>query len=223
MAVKLRLARRGRKKQPFYHIVAADSRSPRDGKFIEKLGTYNPLTVPATIEIDREKAFDWLMKGAQPTDTVNAILRFKGVNFQKHLAIGVLKGKLTQEEADAKLSALLESKTERVEKRKQKTADEKAAYWKSVSGEAKAPKITAAPVEERTAFQAEEEVTETEVSEAVDQVEEVVAEEAPAVETTAVEEAPVAEENTSIEEPTSEAGESADAGASDAEAPTDAE
>ncbi|MBK8112542.1 MAG: 30S ribosomal protein S16 [Saprospiraceae bacterium] len=79
MAVKIRLARRGRKKNPFYHIVVANSRSPRDGKFIESIGSYNPLTVPATIELDREKAYDWLTKGAQPTDTVAAILRFKGV------------------------------------------------------------------------------------------------------------------------------------------------
>ena len=92
MAVKLRLQRKGRKKAPFYHIVVADSRSPRDGRFIEKLGTYNPLTVPATIELNRDKAFEWLMKGAQPTDTVNAILRFKGVLLKKHLQLGVAKG-----------------------------------------------------------------------------------------------------------------------------------
>ena len=79
MAVKLRLQRKGRKRAPFYHIVVADARSPRDGKYIERVGSYNPMTKPATIEIDRDAAFQWLLKGAQPTDTVRAILRFKGV------------------------------------------------------------------------------------------------------------------------------------------------
>ena len=79
MPVKIRLQRRGRRKQPFYHIVVADGRAPRDGRFIEKIGIYNPMTVPATIDLDRDRAYDWLMKGAQPTDTARAILRFKGV------------------------------------------------------------------------------------------------------------------------------------------------
>ncbi len=89
MAVKMRLQRHGSKKRPFYFIVIADGRSPRDGKFIQKLGSYNPLTVPATIQIDRQKALDWLQKGAQPTDTVRRILSFKGVLFLKHLLRGV--------------------------------------------------------------------------------------------------------------------------------------
>jgi small subunit ribosomal protein S16 len=89
MAVKIRLQRHGSKKRPFYFIVVADARSPRDGKFIQKLGSYNPLTVPATIQIDRQKALDWLQKGAQPTDTVRRILSFKGVLFLKHLLRGV--------------------------------------------------------------------------------------------------------------------------------------
>jgi small subunit ribosomal protein S16 len=89
MAVKMRLQRHGSKKRPFYFIVVADGRSPRDGKFIQKLGTYNPLTVPATIQIDRQKALDWLQKGAQPTDTVRRILSFKGVLYLKHLLRGV--------------------------------------------------------------------------------------------------------------------------------------
>lgn len=91
MAVKMRLQRKGRKQAPFYHIVVADSRSPRDGKYIERLGSYNPMTKPATIDIDRELAFSWLMKGAEPTDTVRAILRFKGVLVKKHLMRGVAK------------------------------------------------------------------------------------------------------------------------------------
>ena len=92
MAVKMRLQRHGSKKRPFYFIVVADGRSPRDGKFIQKLGTYNPLTVPASIQIDRQKALDWLQKGAQPTDTVRRILSFKGVLFLKHLLRGVSLG-----------------------------------------------------------------------------------------------------------------------------------
>src|SRR6186713_784706 len=89
MAVKIRLQRMGRKKRPFYHIVIADARSPRDGKFIQKIGTYNPTTVPATVQIDRQKSLDWLNKGAQPTDTVRRILSFKGVLYLKHLLRGV--------------------------------------------------------------------------------------------------------------------------------------
>lgn len=92
MAVKMRLQRHGSKKRPFYFIVVADSRSPRDGKFIQKLGTYNPLTVPATIQVDRQKALEWLHKGAQPTDTVRRILSFKGVLYLKHLLRGVSLG-----------------------------------------------------------------------------------------------------------------------------------
>ncbi|MEO8569467.1 MAG: 30S ribosomal protein S16 [Ginsengibacter sp.] len=92
MAVKMRLQRHGSKKRPFYFIVVADARSPRDGKFIQKLGSYNPLTVPASIQIDRQKALEWLHKGAQPTDTVRRILSFKGVLFLKHLLRGVTLG-----------------------------------------------------------------------------------------------------------------------------------
>jgi small subunit ribosomal protein S16 len=92
MAVKMRLQRHGSKKRPFYFIVVADARAPRDGKFIQKIGTYNPLTVPATIQLDRQKALEWLHKGAEPTDTVRRILSFKGVLFLKHLLRGVKLG-----------------------------------------------------------------------------------------------------------------------------------
>jgi small subunit ribosomal protein S16 len=92
MAVKMRLQRHGSKKRPFYFIVVADARAPRDGKFIQKIGTYNPLTVPATVQLDRQKALDWLHKGAQPTDTVRRILSFKGVLYLKHLLRGVKLG-----------------------------------------------------------------------------------------------------------------------------------
>ena len=92
MSAKIRLQRHGSKKRPFYFIVVADARAPRDGKFIQKLGTYNPLTVPATIQLDRQRALDWLHKGAQPTDTVRRILSFKGVLYLKHLLRGVKLG-----------------------------------------------------------------------------------------------------------------------------------
>jgi small subunit ribosomal protein S16 len=92
MPVKIRLQRHGSKKRPFYFIVVADARSPRDGKFIQKLGTYNPLTTPATVQLDRQKAMEWLHKGAQPTDTVRKILSYKGVLYLKHLLRGVSLG-----------------------------------------------------------------------------------------------------------------------------------
>ena len=91
MPAKIRLARHGRKRYAFYHIVVADSRAPRDGRYIERIGTYNPNTNPATIDLDFDKALDWLLKGAQPTDTANAILSYKGVNYKKHLLGGVKK------------------------------------------------------------------------------------------------------------------------------------
>jgi len=92
MAVKIRLQRHGSKKRPFYFIVVADARAPRDGKFIQKIGTYNPLTQPASVQLDRQKALDWLQKGAQPTDTVRRILSYKGVLYLKHLLRGVTLG-----------------------------------------------------------------------------------------------------------------------------------
>lgn len=115
MAVKIRLARRGRKKLSLYDVVVADSRSPRDGKFIEKIGTYNPLTVPASINLDDNKAFDWLMKGAQPSDTVRAMLSYRGVMLRRHLQIGVAKGAITQEQADAKLAEWVKTKQDKIQ------------------------------------------------------------------------------------------------------------
>lgn len=141
MSVKIRLQRKGRKQRPFYQIVVADSRSPRDGRFIEKLGTYNPMTKPATIEIDREKAFDWLQKGAQPTDTARAILRFKGVYYRKHLMRGVKKGAMTQEEADAKYKEWVEAKDAKIAARFEEAAAEKAAWLAKISGVAPKPPV----------------------------------------------------------------------------------
>jgi len=115
MAVKIRLARRGRKKAAQFDIVIADSRSPRDGRFIEKIGTYDPNTNPASINFDGEKAFDWVMKGAQPTDTVRAMLSYRGVLYRKHLQLGVIKGAISQETADERYTAWKEQKDAKIE------------------------------------------------------------------------------------------------------------
>ena len=144
MPVKIRLARHGRSSRPFYHIVVADSRTPRDGKFIEKLGIYNPLTNPATIELDFDKALNWLLKGAQPTDTCRTILSDKGVMLKKHLLGGVTKKALTQEQADAKFEAWVSEKQTRVKTQidnliGKKDADKKSRFdAESKAREAKA-------------------------------------------------------------------------------------
>ncbi len=118
MAVKIRLQRHGKKGKPFYHIVIADARAARDGKFIEKLGTYNPMTNPATIELNVDSACTWLKNGAQPTETVRNILSYKGVLLKRHLQIGVEKGAITQETADAKFNAWLDEKNKKIEAKK---------------------------------------------------------------------------------------------------------
>jgi len=117
MAVKMRLQRHGSKKRPFYFIVVADARAPRDGKFIQKIGTYNPLTVPATIQLDRQKALDWLHKGAQPTDTVRRILSFKGVLYLKHLLRGVKLGLFDDATAMAKFQKWHEEHEANIQRR----------------------------------------------------------------------------------------------------------
>ena len=119
MATKIRLQRFGKKGKPFFHVVVADSRSPRDGKFIERLGSYNPNTNPATIEINFERTLEWVNSGAQPTDTARAILSYKGVLYKKHLQGGVLKGALTVEQADAKFAQWLETKAAQIEGKKE--------------------------------------------------------------------------------------------------------
>lgn|SRR5690606_16913369 len=114
MAVKIRLQRHGKKGKPFYWVVAADARSKRDGKYLEKLGTYNPNTNPATIDLNLDKAVQWLHNGAQPTDTARAILSYKGALLKHHLDGGVKKGALTQEQADEKLAKWLEEKAAKI-------------------------------------------------------------------------------------------------------------
>lgn len=125
MAVKIRLARRGRKKLARFDVVVTDSRSPRDGRFIEKIGTYNPLTNPATIELNEEKAFDWLMKGAQPSDVVKAMLSYRGIMMKKHLQIGVIKGAINQEAADKKLADWKQAKDAKIQSKRDNLAKSK--------------------------------------------------------------------------------------------------
>jgi small subunit ribosomal protein S16 len=127
MAAKIRLQRHGSKKRPFYFIVVADSRSPRDGKFIQKLGTYNPLTVPATIQLDRQKALEWLNKGATPTDTVRRILSFKGVLYLKHLLRGVGLGLFDEATAMEKFTNWSADHEAQVKKRQEEAHRNKRA------------------------------------------------------------------------------------------------
>ena len=191
MSVKIRLQRHGKKQKPFYWIVAADARAKRDGKFLEKLGTYNPTVNPAIIELNLESAVQWLHNGAQPTDTARAILSYKGALLKHHLDGGVRKGALTQEQADAKLAKWLEEKAGTVDAKKdglsKKQAEAKAKALKAEK-EANEKRINAA-AEAAKAAEAPE-VVEEEVAEVTEEVvAEVVAEETPAVE-----EAPAAEE-----------------------------
>ncbi len=118
MATKIRLQRHGRKGKPFFHIVVADSRAKRDGRFIEKLGTYNPVTNPATIELNVDSAVKWLQTGAQPTDTARALLSYKGAYMKKHLLGGVAKGAFNEEEAEKRFAAWLEAKDAKVQAKK---------------------------------------------------------------------------------------------------------
>jgi small subunit ribosomal protein S16 len=149
MPTKIRLQRHGKKAHAFFHIVVADGRAPRDGKFIEKIGTYNPNTNPATIDIDTDRAFEWIKTGAQPTDTCRAILSYKGIMMRYHLHRGVEKGALSQEQADAKLAKWLDEKSSKIEGKKTNLSssakNEALARQKAETAakEAKAAKIAA--------------------------------------------------------------------------------
>lgn len=198
MPVKLRLSRQGRRKAPFYHIVVVDSRAPRDGKFIQKLGTYNPMTKPATIEVDRDAAYDWLTKGAQPTDTVRAILRFKGVYYKKHLMRGVKKGALTIEKADELWAGWIDAKESKIASRIEGAKSELVAHRVKVSGAVKPGK---AEVKEEVVESVVESVEETpaavETTTITEETPAVVVEETPVVaeeEPAKVEETPAASE-----------------------------
>ena len=206
MATKIRLQRGGRKARPIYSIVVADSRAPRDGRFIEKLGSYNPNTNPATIDLNFDSTLTWVMKGAQPTDTARTILSHKGVMMKKHLLEGVRKGALTEEQADAKFEAWTSDKENTISvKTKSLVSAETAAKAARHAAEsevnkarvaaiaaANAPVAVEAPVVEEAAPVAEE------AAPVVEEVAPVVEEAAPVVEEVApvVEEevAPVSEE-----------------------------
>lgn len=167
MAVKIRLARRGRKKKALFDIVVADARSPRDGRFIEKLGTYNPNTNPASISFDDSRAFYWVMNGAIPTDTVKAMLSYKGVLYKKHLQIGVIKGALTQEQADAKFEAWQASKESKIQGKVESLAKVKADAAKAkLEAEAKVKEARAkALADKKVLEEAPEQAPEAEASE----------------------------------------------------------
>jgi small subunit ribosomal protein S16 len=166
MPVKIRLSRHGKKHNAYYHIVVADGRAPRDGKFIEVIGNYDPHTNPATIELNTEKALDWLVKGAQPTDTTRAILSYKGVLYKSHLQKGVTRGVLTQELADEKFNQWLETKEGKIEEKRKRvagmTVKENEARLaeetkkKEAKSEAIRAKNTPPPVEESPAAAATE-------------------------------------------------------------------
>ncbi len=193
MPTKIRLARHGRKRKPFYHIVIADGRAPRDGKFIERVGSYNPNTNPATIELDFDKTLEWLQKGAQPTDTVRAILGYKGVLHMNHLLGGVKKGAFTEEVAKEKFNDWLEEKAKKIQANVDNLQDEKTkAQKKKLAAETKIKEERAAALAAKNSELAgeEEAAKGEEVAEATEG-EEVVAE-APVTEAP-VTEAPVEE------------------------------
>ncbi|HLO74121.1 MAG TPA: 30S ribosomal protein S16 [Flavobacterium sp.] len=176
MSVKIRLQRHGKKGKPFYWVVAADARSKRDGKFLEKIGTYNPNTNPATIDLNLDSAVQWLHNGAQPTDTARAILSYKGALLKHHLDGGVRKGALTQEQADAKLATWLDEKAGKVDAKKAGLSKAEA------DAKAKALKAEKEANEKRIAAQAEAAKAEEAAVEASEEVVEAATEETPAVE-----------------------------------------
>ncbi|MBN2263580.1 MAG: 30S ribosomal protein S16 [Prolixibacteraceae bacterium] len=195
MPVKIRLARHGRKKYAFYHVVVADSRAPRDGRFIERIGLYNPNTNPATVELDFDKALSWLFKGAQPTDTARAILSYKGVLMKKHLLEGVKKGAFDEAEAEKRFAAWLQGKEAKIQSKIDKLAtDNKSELTKRLEAEAKIKEARAAELAKKNAVLAEE-VKQTEEGAEAAADETVATEEATAeVVETEASEAPAAEE-----------------------------
>ncbi len=188
MPVKIRLGRHGKKGYAFYHIVVADSSAPRDGKFIEKIGTYNPNTNPATIDLNFEKALDWLQKGAQPTDTCRAILSETGVMYKKHLLGGVAKGAFSESDAEAKFNKWFEEKNAK-----------NAAKTSKIAGDARAEEKARAAAEVKAKEEKAKAIA------------------AKKAEAEAVEEEAPAEPSTEGASSSTEAGESAEAGAEIAE------
>ena len=222
MPVKMRLARHGRKRYAYYHIVVADSRAPRDGRYIERIGSYNPNSDPATIDLDFDKAYDWLLKGAQPTDTVRAILSYKGVMYKKHLAGGVKKGAFDEAEAEKRLDnwiaekeAKIQAKIDRLagdaaaETQKQLDAETKinedrlagfAAKNAELAAEAEAAAAAKKAEEDAAAAEVAELAAEAEAAKRAEDAETVAAAGAKAEEATAKVEAPAAETEAPKEE-----------------------
>jgi small subunit ribosomal protein S16 len=198
MAVKIRLARRGRKQAPVYDIVVADARAPRDGKFIEKLGQYNPQSTPATISLKDDRAVYWLMVGAEPTDTTRKILSVRGVMLKKHLQVGVEKGAITQEVADARFEAWATEKETSRNIKIAKLTEGKDATKKAAFDAEKKKRTDMVAAQHKLAADAAAEVAAEEAAEVA--VEEVVAEAPVAEVVAAVEEAPVAEVAAVVEE-----------------------
>jgi small subunit ribosomal protein S16 len=212
MPVKIRLQRHGKKGKPFYWIVAADARSKRDGRYLEKLGTYNPNTNPASVEVKLDNAVNWLEKGAQPTDTARTLLSYRGVMLKHHLNGGIRKGALSQEEADKKFAVWLEEKEAKIQSKKdglsqseselkaKRLADEKAVSDKRLADAAAAEAEAAA--EEAAADSTEAEEATTEAAEAPAEQTEAPAEEATIEKEAVAEEVEQeAKENKAAEEP----------------------
>ncbi len=174
MPVRIRLARHGRKSRPFYYIVVADSRAPRDGKFIERIGSYNPVTNPATLELDFDKALDWVQKGALPSDTARNLLQQKGVMYKNHLLKGVKKGALNEEQAEQKFQDWISQKEDELDGVVQKIQDEQATDAKSrLAAETKIRESMAAELAKKRSdlVAAEEELEEVAPEAAEEQVE----------------------------------------------------
>lgn len=200
MAVKIRLARRGRKKLAIFDVVVSDARAPRDGRFIEKIGTYNPNTNPASITLNEANALKWVMNGAQPTDTAKAILSYRGILYKKHLQVGVIKGAITQEQADAKFEAWKAEKEVKIQTKStglQKSKDASRAAVLAAEAKVSAARAEAIAAKNKVEDEAivasvvdaineaEEEATGVEVEEATEVLTEVA--EAPVVEEAAPE------------------------------------
>ena len=228
MPVKIRLQRHGKKGKPFYWIVAADARSKRDGRYLEKLGTYNPNTNPATVEVKLDNAVNWLEKGAQPTDTARTLLSYRGVMLKHHLNGGIRKGALSQEEADKKFAAWLEEKEAKIQSKKdglsqseselkaKRLADEKAVSDKRLADAAAAEAEAAA--EEAAADSTEAEEATTEAAEAPAEQTEAPAEEARTEKEAVAEEAEQEAKETEAAEETEVSAEQTEAPAEQTEA-----
>ena len=183
MPARIRLQRHGKKNQPFYHIVVADGRAPRDGQFIEKLGTYNPLTNPATIDLNFDSAVEWIKNGAQPSDTARRILSYKGVLLRRHLQIGVEKGAISQEQADVRFNEWMQAKEAKINsKRSDVENDARNTRKARLEAEKKANEQKAAAVAAKRQAAAEAEAAAKAAAEAAENAEgdAPAAEEAPA-------------------------------------------